>query len=88
MSDYPAVEEREITEKVAHNEVDKEDTVIDEFCSNASFDEGKSNPTPSPPPPSRPSRGLGSVNCYEMRFEDYCDDPDYKNIQKWQFFAI
>ena len=77
VSDNPAVEEREITEKVVHNEaVAKEDTVLDEFCSNASFDEGKSTPTPSPPPPSRPSRGLGSVDYYAMRFEDFCDDPD------------
>ena len=73
VSDNPAVEEIEITEQVAHNEaVCKEDIVIDEFCSNAIFDDGKSTPTPSSPPPSRPSRGLGSA----MRFEDFCDDPD------------
>ena len=76
VSDNPVVEEIEITEKVAHNEaVGKEDTVIDEFCSNASFDDGKSTPTPPPPPPSRPSRGLGSVDYYAM-FEDFCNDPD------------
>ena len=76
VSDNPAVELREITEQVAHNEaVGKDDTVIDEFGSNASFVEGKSAPTPSQPPPSRPSRGLRSVDYYAMRFEDYCDDP-------------
>ena len=76
VNENPVVEEIEITEQVVHNEAaTKEDTVVDEFCSNASFDSGKSTATASPPPPpSRPSRGLGSVDYDAMRFEDFLDD--------------
>ena len=75
-TETPAVEEKEITEQVNHNdEVGKEDTIIDEFCSNASFEEGKSTPTPIPQSTSRPIRGLGSVDYFAM-FEDFCNNPD------------
>jgi hypothetical protein len=89
--DNTAVEEKEITEKVVPNKtVAKEDTVIDEFCSNASFDEGKSAPTPSPPPPppSRPLTGLGSVDYFAMRFEDFCELVVFNRINKIILYRI
>ena len=53
----------------------KRDTnlVVEELCSNVSYNEEKKEPTPSDPPP--PSRGLGSVDYLSMRFKDFCD-PD------------
>ena len=44
--DNHAVEERQNTEQVARNKaLDNADIVIDEFCSNASYEEDKSTPS-------------------------------------------
>ena len=62
--DIVTIEEVKDTEQVVQDEaVDRANIVHDEFCSNASYSEGKSTPTPSPSaPPPRPSRGLGSFD--------------------------
>ena len=78
MIDIVTIEEVKDTEQVVQDEaVDRANIVHDEFCSNASYSEGKSTPTPSPsapPPPPRPSRGLGSFEYDSLTFEDFCDD--------------
>ena len=76
-----AIEEVKDTEQVVQDEaVDRANIMHDEFCSNASYTEGKSTPTPSPsapPPPPRPCSGLGSFDYDSLKFEDFCDDdPD------------
>ena len=64
------------TEKVVHNgSVNEADLVVDEFCSNESYNKDKTNSIPSPTAPPRPSWGLGSFDYDSMRFEDFCD-PD------------
>jgi hypothetical protein len=68
----PVDEVKKDTEQVGS--IDDNDLVVDEFCSNASYNGDKKEPIPSTPP-SRPSRGLGSVDYLSMRFEDFCD-PD------------
>ena len=52
----------------------KADIVVDEFCSNASYDKGKQAPTPAPNAPP-PSKGLGSFDYYSLRMEDL-SNPD------------
>ena len=78
--DIVTIEEVKDTEQVVQDEaVDRANIVHDEFCSNASYSEGKSTPTPSPSalPTPRPSRGLGSFDYDSLKFEDfYDDDPD------------
>ena len=67
-------EDKKDTEQVVQKRsVDNTDLVVDEFCSNASYNQEKKEPTSSAP--TRPSRGLGSVDYLSMRFEDFCD-PD------------
>ena len=72
------VEETQDTEKVFNSEeLDTAEIVNDEFCSNTSYSEDKTSPTPSrsaPPPPS--SRRLGSFDYYSLKFEDFYEDPD------------
>ena len=72
------IEEVKDIEQVVQDEaVYRANIVNDELCSNASYSEGKSTPTPSALPPPRPSRGLGSFDYDSLKFEDfYDDDPD------------
>ena len=77
--DIVTIEEVKDTEQVQDEAVDRANIVHDEFCSNASYSEGKSTPTPSPSalPTPQPSRGLGSFDYDSLKFEDfYDDDPD------------
>ena len=63
------VDEIQDTEQVFNSEVlDTAEIVNDEFCSNSSYSEDKTSPTPSrsaPPPPS--SRRLGSFDYYSLK---------------------
>ena len=64
------------TEKVVHNGPEGEaDLVVDEFCSNESYNLDKTNSATSQSAP-RPSRGLGSFDYYSLKFEDFYEDPD------------
>ena len=58
--------------KDAEQAVEKADIAVDEFCSNACYDEGKQVPSPAPSA-SPPSKGLGSFDNYSMRMEDLSD---------------
>ena len=77
VNDNVVAKVRKDTEKVVHNgSVNETDLVVDEFCSNESYNEDKTKSIPSPiAPPPRPSRGLGSFDYDSLRFEDFCD-PD------------
>ena len=54
-----------------------DDLVVDEFCSNASYNEERKEPTPSAPPPTTfrsppPStpRGLGGIDYYNKTYDE------------------